>query len=116
MKGNTMMTSRFEQIQESGSLALAGELIVDHAAELRKVLLDAFANIRSLVLVMNGVTRVDMFGLQVLCAAHQFAQKAGKELTLAHPQPEALRDAVVLSGYGHGAQCSKEKNCPWNGD
>ena len=109
-----MIKTRLEQSAGCETLVLEGEMIIDHAAELKNVFLDALRGSGSLSLVIEGITKVDLFGLQVLCAAHHSAEKAGKALTLTGKQPEALRDAVVEAGYGRTVACSLDITCPWN--
>jgi anti-anti-sigma factor len=109
-----MLKTRIEKSGGSGLLVLEGEMIIDHAEEMKRFFLEALEGRSSLDLNMEGVNKVDMFGLQVLCSAHRSAMKAGKELTLIGQRPEALRDAIVMAGYGRTAACSEDKTCPWN--
>jgi anti-anti-sigma factor len=109
-----MLKTRTEQSSETGSLVLEGELIIEHAEELKRVLLETLEKQDSLVINMEHVDKVDLFGIQVLCSAHRLAMKSGKELTLTGEQPEALRDAIVMAGYGPTVACSADKICPWN--
>jgi anti-anti-sigma regulatory factor len=109
-----MLKTRIEQSGGSGSLVLEGEMIIDHGEELKRFFLGALESRGSLDLNLEGVSKVDLFGLQVLCSAHQSAVKANKVLTLIGKQPEALRDAVVMAGYGSTVACSLDKTCPWN--
>ena len=109
-----MLNTKIHQSGGSGLLVLEGELIIDHAEELKRFFLTALEGQGSLDINMEGVNKVDMFGLQVLCAAHRTAMKFDKELKLIGQQPEALRDAIVMAGYGRTAACSEDKACPWN--
>jgi anti-anti-sigma factor len=109
-----MLKTRVEQSGGSGSLVIEGEMIIDHAEELKRFFLDALEGRHSLKLNMTGVSKVDLFGLQVLCSAHRFAMKADKDLALSGQLPEALRDAIVMAGYGRTASCPADKTCPWN--
>jgi anti-anti-sigma factor len=109
-----MLNARIDQSGGTGSLVLEGEMIIEHVVELKGMFLDAIQNKSSLNVNMEGVNKVDMFGLQILCAAHRSAMKVGKELTLVGEQPKALRDAIVIAGYGRTAICSEDKTCPWN--
>jgi len=109
-----MLKTRIDQSGGSVSLAIEGEMIIDHAEELKRFFLGALEGRRSVELNMAGVSKVDIFGLQLLCSAHRYAGKADKELTLIGQQPEALRDAIVMAGYGCTAPCSAEKTCHWN--
>jgi anti-anti-sigma regulatory factor len=109
-----MLRTRKERSGETGSLVLEGEMIIDHAEELKTILLEALKNGGSLGIAMDRVNKVDLFGLQVLCSAHRFAVKAGKELILIGERPEALRDAIATAGFGRTAACFAHRTCPWN--
>jgi len=109
-----VLKTRIEQSGGSNSLILEGDMIIDHAEELKSSLLDMLKNCCSLDLNMERVNKVDMFGLQVLCSAHRSAMKVDKVMRLIGQQPEALRDAIVMAGYGRTVACSADKTCPWN--
>ncbi len=109
-----MLKTRIEQTTETDVLVIEGEMIIDHAEELKIILLEALVNHGSLDITMERVDKVDLFGLQVLCSAHRYAMKTGKVLTLLGERPEALRDAMVRSGYGSSVACSTDSICPWN--
>jgi anti-anti-sigma regulatory factor len=109
-----MLKTRIERSGETGSLVLEGEMIIDHAEELKTILLEALKNGGSLGIAMEHVNKVDLFGLQVLCSAHRFAIKEGKALMLIGERSEALRDAIVTAGFGRTAACSAHITCPWN--
>lgn len=110
-----MLKTRIEQPGEFGSLIIEGEMIIDHAEELRRFFVDALGSKGSLDMNIEGVSKVDLFGLQVLCSAHRSALKSSRELTLNGKQPEAFRHAIQQSGFGCYAGCSVNNLCPWNG-
>jgi anti-anti-sigma regulatory factor len=109
-----MLKTRIDQSGGTGLLVLEGKMIIDHMEELKIFFLEALSSGRDLEVNLDGADKVDMFGLQMLCAAHRSAMKAGKELTLIGEQPKSLRDAIVMAGYGRTAVCSEDKTCPWN--
>ena len=109
-----MLKATIEQSGGSSSLVIEGEMIIDHVEELKRFFRDALVGRNSLDLKIAGVNKVDLFGLQVLCSAHRSAMKVHKELRLIGQQPEALRDAIVMAGFGRTAACSAGKTCPWN--
>ena len=109
-----MLKTRIEQSGETGFLVIEGEMIIEHAEELKTVFMEALKNGSALGIALERVNTVDMFGLQVLCSAHRTAMKSGKELMLIGEHPEALQNAIVLAGYGRTAACSADKTCPWN--
>ena len=109
-----MLKTKMEQSGKISSLLIEGEMIIDHAEELKEIILNALDSVSSLNLDIEAVKKVDLFGLQVLCSAHRSAMKAGKELTLIGEWHEALRDAIVMTGYGSTVACSTDSSCPWN--
>ena len=109
-----MLKTRVEQSGGLGSLILEGEMIIDHAEELKSAFMDVLKSSSSLELRVEGVNKVDIFGLQVLCAAHRSAMKFDKELKLIGHQPAALRDAICKAGYSLTAACWPDKACFWN--
>jgi len=108
-----MLKTRIEQTGDLGLLILEGEMTIDHAEELKSAFMETLKSCGSLDLNMEGVSKVDIFGLQVLCAAHRSAMKIDKKLTLIG-QPDALRNTIDMAGYGRTAACSADKACPWN--
>ena len=110
-----MLKTRIDKSEGTGSLVLEGELIIDHAEELRQSLVDALDSEGSLNLNIEGVSKVDLFGLQVLCSAHRSALQSSRELALIGKQPEAFRNALQQSSFGCYAGCSADNICPWNG-
>ncbi len=109
-----MLNARVEQAGGAGSLVLEGELIIDHAEELRRFFVEALESAGHLVLNIENVRKVDLFGLQVLCSAHRSARQANRELRLFGRQPEAFRNAVQQSGFGNHARCNVSNFCPWH--
>ena len=109
-----MLTTRNEQSGETGALVLAGGLTIEHAEELKHILLEALKNKSALHIDLQGVTKVDLFGLQVLCSAHLLAMETGKDMAFIGKRSGALEEAIVTAGYDRTAACSADKTCPWN--
>ena len=108
-----MIATRIERKEECSTLVLDGDLIVDHAEELKNIFLDILETADSLSLNLEGVNKADLFGLQVLCSAHRSFLKAGKELHLAGKHPAAFREAILAAGYDRTFACCLDRTCPW---
>lgn len=109
-----MLKTRIKQSGGTGTLVLEGEMIIDHADELKGILLDALQHNRTLDLNLTGISKVDLFGLQVLCSAHRSALKTDQKLTMHGEQPGAFHDAIHLAGFNCSVACVADKTCPWN--
>ena len=109
-----MLKTRVERSGGLGLLILEGEMIIDHAEELKSAFMDVLKSSSSLDFKVEGVSKVDIFGLQVLCSAHRTAIKFDKELKLIGQQPAALRDAIYKAGCSRTAACSGDKVCLLN--
>lgn len=86
-------------------LALSGALTVEHAEEARQALLAALEQAKLLTLDCTGVTAIDLSGLQLLCSAHRTASLGQRQLHLASPLPQPLRQACCAAGFTRLQQC-----------
>ena len=77
------------------SLALAGELTIYRAAELKAELLEAVRRDAELEIDLSGVTELDTCGVQLLMLAKRCAQEQGGSLRLTGHSPAVL-DAFEL--------------------
>ncbi len=77
------------------SLALAGELTIYRAAELKAELLEAVQRSVDTEIDLSGVTELDTCGVQLLMLAKRCAQEQGGELRLTGHSPAVL-DAFEL--------------------
>jgi len=109
-----MLKTRMEKSGGTGTLTLEGEMIVDHAEELKGIVLDALQHSGTLVLDLARISKVDLFGLQVLCSAHRSALKTDQKMSIHGEQPDAFRDAIHMAGFNCSVACVADKSCPWN--
>ncbi|MBF0158628.1 MAG: STAS domain-containing protein [Magnetococcales bacterium] len=99
---------------QCGTLVLAGDLTIQHAQPLRHALLEATSQVgQQLSLKMGQVARVDLTGLQILCAAHRDILKKGKKLLLVDQVSESWQNAVVAAAFQN---CVNNDDCKlWKG-
>lgn len=93
------------QRRERKRLSLEGELTVSNAAVLRERFLEALAQSEQVEIDLDGVSAVDLAGLQLLCSAHRTAVAQGKALTLKDGQVPALQQARAMSGFVFTRSC-----------
>jgi anti-anti-sigma factor len=98
-------------------ISLAGELTVSNAATLRTGILEALGQGEQVELDLEGVSEVDLAGLQLLCSAHRSALAQGKTLTLINAQIPALEKARQAAGFVFHRSCkfNPAGECFWIG-
>ena len=79
--------------EEQGKLVLAleGEIDLDNAPEVRRLLLDCTARGSDVLVDLSGVSYIDSSGIASLVEALQNADRAGSGFGLVAVSPEALR-------------------------
>ena len=79
--------------EESGRLvvALEGEIDMERAPDVRRLLLDCTARGRDVLVDLSGVSYIDSSGIASLVEALQNAGRGGTALGLVAISPEALR-------------------------
>lgn len=92
-----------------------GDLTIENAQELHRLLLAALDNHKEISLFFEEVTAVDLSFVQLLCAAHRTAVRADKILKLADPRPEVLKTAVRETGFIRETGCALDSqgSCIW---
>jgi ABC-type transporter Mla MlaB component len=99
----------------SHSVSFTGNLTVEHAAELKTVLIASLNLADRLCVVFDNVTEVDISFLQLLCSAHRTAVKNNKILWLDSQRPEPLRLAMQEAGFVRQEGCVLDvhQTCIW---
>lgn len=110
---------REESAEEGGTLVLrvVGELTIPHAGQFREALLDAFDGAGRVIVSLEGVTAMDITGLQLLCSAHRSANAREKWFGvegLTNPVPA---EVAGLAGFRRHVGCAVDvgKSCIWIG-
>jgi anti-sigma B factor antagonist len=88
-------TKKIEREEARFRLAIAGELTIYRAQELKQTLLDALEAHTELELDLSQVSELDSAGLQLLLFAKQSASARRVALTLVEPSP-AVREVFAL--------------------
>jgi len=109
------MSIKLKRTAKKGLILCDGELTLDHAEELRSVLIKALIDVDRVELDLEKVTAVDLSCLQLLCSAHRSAVRMKKLLALRHGRPDALDRAADAAGYLRRAGCTmdSQKTCLW---
>ncbi len=110
-----MFDCKVEESDDKKTLTINGELKIQDAAELQKVLIESLENTEHLDLNLENVTGIDMSCLQLLCSAHRTMSSLDKRFTLSSSYSEIVREAVNDSGYQQfkGCESDKDESCLW---
>lgn len=92
-------------------LRLSGEMRIAQAAALKEALLEALESAEVVRIDLSGVTSIDLTGLQILCAAHQGAQKTGKGFSVNHGSNDVYMATVANAGFQRHVGCSRDNTC-----
>jgi anti-anti-sigma factor len=103
--------------EEECILSLNGELTLPHAAQFRNELMQALDSAQRIIIDPQGLSDIDLSGMQLLCAAHQSALAIGKEILLDRDQSTVFKQRCEQAGLTCGHQCGRENNlaCFWKG-
>lgn len=102
------------QSPQGNRLILEGEITINEATVLKETLLSYLAAQPVLSIDLQGVTKIDTSGLQLLYTAHQTAIHQGKNLSLEKPSP-AFMQAVKLAGLIFQSPEGYLEGCLWEG-
>jgi len=102
---------------ETKVITINGNMTIQHADEIKKVLLEALAGNDRLQLELEGISEVDLTGLQLICAAHRSAIKLGKRFLVNFSVNEPIKTIVQDAGFIRHIGCSIDisKTCVWTG-
>lgn len=95
------MDSRVEHTQDGTVLTLYGDVTIQNAVELKKVLVGELAAASGLTVNLAYVTRCDLSLFQLLCAAH----RTSVPVKLADVSP-AVGEVMASSGLIRGSGCT----------
>jgi len=110
---------REEPAEQGGTLVLrvAGELTIPYAGQFRGALLDALDGAGRVIVSLEGVTAMDITGLQLLCSAHRTATAREKGFGIEGTTNPAVTQAAGLAGFRRHVGCAVDvgKSCVWIG-
>lgn len=95
-------------------VAVTGPMTIARIGEIRDGLLEAFALGQKVQLSLEGVTEVDLTGLQLICSAHRTSIASNLELSISGCQ-ETIAAVAELSGMPRHTGCAQdlEGSCVW---
>ncbi|GLI39777.1 STAS domain-containing protein [Geobacter hydrogenophilus] len=98
-------------------LKVNGELTIPFAGEFSAALLDAFDAAGRVRVNLEGVSAVDITGLQLLCSAHRSAYGREKGFGVEGLTNPILDEAACLAGFRRHVGCAVDvgKSCIWIG-
>ncbi len=104
-----------EYTGDSCMLALGGELTIEQAVEIKKVLMTALGNTARLILDLENVSEADLTCLQLLCSAHRMSIMLNKRLILSDKRSDAFRKLCKAAGFQRHTGCvlDKQESCIW---
>ena len=105
------------QVPGRVTLKVNGKATISEAFALREALLQALQGAGELLVDLRALEAIDLTGLQLLCAAHQSAEKAGKRLEVMDEGNEGFRRVVADAGFQRhvGCACDITSSCIWVG-
>jgi len=107
--------AKMKKSDKPAKVTLSGDLTLIQAADLRERLQGELANSNAIEVVFSEVGSVDLSLIQILCAAHRSARKAGKMMSLPAALPDTLVRLIDEGGfYGHiGCALDGRVACVW---
>jgi len=109
------MGAVFTKSGNKGVVTLDGDVTLQQAEELRRILIKALVDADEVSLDMDKVEKVDLSCLQLLCSAHRSATRFTKKLAFSGRPPQVLREAVETAGFSRvtGCRLDCDKSCLW---
>jgi len=92
------MSIDLEQLEDRSVVRLTESITIGFATDLHKLLMEAVRLNRGIAIDWEGVTELDVSGIQLLYAAWQATERAGISMSLRGSTPQAVKDAFLDSG------------------
>jgi anti-anti-sigma regulatory factor len=110
----TIETSQ-DDAQGGRTVTVSGRATIEQAFTFREALLESLQAAKEVRVDVSGLTGVDLTGLQLLCAAHQSAEKAGKRFLVSDGGNETFLGVVADAGFQRhvGCACDTSSSCIW---
>ncbi len=88
-----------ERREDSTVIHLEGVVDIAWAAELKKLLLQAFAAGKEVRVAVDGATDLDVTAVQLLWAARRESKASGVRFALVGNAPESVTSALLHAGF-----------------
>jgi len=109
------MQAKHEQQDRIAFLTLSSDLTIEHAEDLKVLILKALSGADQVVLDIKNVSDCDLSALQIFCAAHRTAVQQQKQIALAQSSSKTFRRTVAGAGYWRHVGCpiDSDQSCFW---
>lgn len=106
------MASRFERQGKKGTIYLSGDLTIAYLDEPMDTIQKALKSSDQVKLNINDIGSIDVAFLQMICSAHQTAQKLNKEIMLSDEVSPVYHEFLAESGFLRNSVCRIKKIGP----
>ncbi len=107
-----MTDCRVETNGRDTILHLSGELLIDYAARLKSILVDALSISDRVEIDISSVTAVDVSCLQLFCAAHRTSTDTHKVMEFIDAPSSVFADMIRRSGCIRSGACVLDRITP----
>lgn len=100
--------------QAGALLQVEGELILEHAVEIRQALMDLVISTGVLSIDCTKVDRVDLSGLQLLCSMVRTVNRLNRELSIIGSDQPVFEQVIGKVGFPAGwfvEHCTEASSC-----
>ncbi len=106
-----------EEQPTARTVTVGGAMTIRHGLEIKEALKDAMAAGESLVIDLQGVTEIDLIGMQVICATHRSFMAQGRQLSVVRAGNQAIDTVVRTGGFARHTGCVQDTchTCVWIG-
>jgi anti-anti-sigma factor len=109
------------KIEENGTvttLTLDGDLTIEHAAALKKILATVLFESTQTVVCLDNVRCMDLSCIQLFCAANRSFENTKKRLTPQIGNSDVIESALLEAGFSSSGECPENfcEKCFWKGE
>lgn len=104
------MACRFERQGNKGTVHFSGDLTLETLGEMKEAVQKALKNAHQVTLSISDIGSIDVAFLQMICSAHQTAEKMKKEITLSDEVATLYYEFLKESGFLRNGGCRNKKN------
>ena len=111
-----MTNWKYDTDENSGVLSVDGDLTIAHVAELKERLVEAFSDAETVTIDVSASTSLDVAGVQLLCACHNYSNKVGKSMLLELGDNQVFSAFLDEAGFSRSFVCNKggDDVCLWS--
>ena len=102
------MNCELTRTGEGVRVKFGGEFTIFNAQEACDALREAFREPVPVELSLEGVDKVDVCCLQLLCSAHRTAVREGRNIAIVDALPACLSEVFETAGWSHHITCPAE--------